>query len=432
MTVPEKLGKYYVLGEIGRGSMGTVYSGHDPYTDRSVALKVAHTEMLNDEELGEQHRKMFFNEAKIAGGLDHPNIVAVHDAGTEEDYCYIIMDLITGEDTLKPYCKPDNLLPFEKVAEIIFKCAKALDYAHKQGVIHRDIKPSNILVTEDMDVMISDFGIARMHRNEATQTQQAGLVGSPQYMSPEQLKEEYVTYQTDIFSLGIVMYEMLAGKHPFVADNFSRLVYKIMHEEPPPLHSLRSDLPDQLLEIFESATKKKTEERYQTALEFAAHLSQTFGSLEFAEDNIAEQEKFGLVKNLEFFHHFPEVELWEVIHASTWQNYTADENIIIEGEIDDCFYIIVQGSVGVVKSDQSFRALNTGDCFGEMGYLTKTNRTATIKALTDAMLLKLNSTVMSQLSLNCQVRFLKVFLKTLIHRLTLTTNEILQNSTSRA
>ena len=230
MKIPERLGKYKVLDEIDHGSMGTVYSGYDPYTDCDIALKVAHTEMLNDEELGERYKKMFFNEAKIAGNLDHPNIVSVHDAGTDKDFCYITMDLIPDGDTLKSYCTPDNLLSFKKIAEIIFKCARALDYAHKRGVIHRDIKPSNILVTKDMDALISDFGIARVYQTEATQTHSAGLIGSPQYMSPEQLKEDRLTYKTDIFSLGVVMYEMLTGKHPFTADNFSRLVYKIMHE----------------------------------------------------------------------------------------------------------------------------------------------------------------------------------------------------------
>ncbi|RKZ49941.1 MAG: serine/threonine protein kinase, partial [Gammaproteobacteria bacterium] len=178
MSFPEKLGKYDVLGEIDRGSMGTVYLGHDPYTDRGVAIKVAHTESLENEESGDQYKKMFFNEAHTAGSLNHPNIVGIVDAGTDQDVCYIVMELVKGGGTLKPYCTPENLLPIEKVVEIIFKCAKALDYAHKQGVVHRDIKPSNILAEVNLEVKIADFSIAHMNRADDTATQQIGLMGS--------------------------------------------------------------------------------------------------------------------------------------------------------------------------------------------------------------------------------------------------------------
>ena len=427
MSFPDKLGKYDVLGEIDRGSMGTVYLGHDPYIDRGVAIKVAHADSLKDEESGDRYRKMFFNEAHAAGCLNHPNIVGIHDAGADEDICYIVMELVKGGGTLKPYCTPENLLPIEKVVEIIFKCAKALDYAHKQGVVHRDIKPSNILVEVNLDVKIADFSIAHMNRADDTATQQVGLMGSPRYMSPEQLREDEITHQTDLFSLGIVMYEMLTGKHPFPADNFSRLVTKILNEEPPPLKDLRSDLSDALIDVFVKATQKDIKDRYQTGLEFAVDLSKAFEALEGPEEDISEQEKFNSIKQLEFFEGFPDAEIWEIIRASTWQEYGAEDDIIIEGDLDDCFYIIVEGEVGVLKHEQSIRLLGIGDCFGEMGYLAKTERTATIQALTETALLKINSTVISQVSLNCQVRFLKVFLRTLIHRLSITTDKAIQD-----
>ncbi len=427
MSIPEKLGKYDVLGEIDRGSMGTVYLGHDPYIDRGVAIKVAHDEDLKNAESGDRYKKMFFNEAHTAGSLNHPNIIGIYDAGIDQDICYIVMELVKGGGTLKPYCAPDNLLPIEKVVEIIFKCAKALDYAHKQGVVHRDIKPSNILVEEDLEVLIGDFSIAHMNKPDSTETQQVGIMGSPRYMSPEQLKEDQITHQTDLFSLGIVMYEMLAGRHPFKADNFSRLVTKILNEEPPKLKDIRPEIPDALIEIFEKATKKDIKDRYETGLEFAIDLSKAFEALEGPEENISEQEKFNSIKSLEFFQGFPDSEIWEIIRASTWQDYAVKDDIIIEGELDDCFYIIVEGEVGVVKNEQAIRVLDVGDCFGEMGYLAKTKRTASIKAFTATALLKINSTVISQVSLNCQVRFLKVFLRTLIHRLSMTTDKAAQD-----
>jgi serine/threonine protein kinase len=176
---PKSLGKYMVVERIDRGSMGTVYLGHDPYIDRPVAIKVAHAEQLADDESGDRYRKMFFNEAHTAGRLTHPNIIGIYDAGVDEESCYIVMEYIKGGQTLKPYTKADALLPIEKVVEIVFKCAKALDYAHKQGVIHRDIKPTNILVTEDMDVKIGDFSIAHITKMDSTETMPMGLVGSP-------------------------------------------------------------------------------------------------------------------------------------------------------------------------------------------------------------------------------------------------------------
>lgn len=426
-VIPEKLGKYTVREEIDRGSMGVVYLGHDPYIDRQVALKVAFLDALNDPESGERYRKMFFNEAHTAGLLTHPNVINIYDAGVDEDDCYIVMEYIEGGNTLKPYCSSDNLLPVNKVVEIIFQCAKALDYAHRQGVVHRDIKPSNILFTPEQDVKIGDFSIAHIYNADSTTTQMSGMMGSPRYMSPEQLREEHVTNQTDIFSLGIVMYELLTGRQPFPADNFSRLVNTILNDEPPPLSDYRTDLPDSLNEIVSKALEKDVSKRYQMGLELAADLTKVFDHLEKPQEDISDQEKFNSVKELEFFTGFPDAEIWEILRASSWQDYTADDDIIVEGDMDDCFYIIVQGNVEVMKNTSVIRTLQKGDCFGEMGYLAKTKRTASIKSRDTTSLMKINSTVISQVSLNCQVRFLKVFLRTLIYRLSATTEKISQD-----
>ena len=427
-NIPKNLGKYEVVEEIDRGSMGTVYLGHDPYIDRPVAIKVAHAEQLNDEDSGEQYRKMFFNEAHTAGRLTHPNIIGIYDAGVDGENCYIVMEYVKGGQTLKPYTKGDALLPVDKVVEISFKCAKALDYAHKQGVIHRDIKPTNILVTEDMDVKIGDFSIAHITKLDSTETMPMGLVGSPRYMSPEQVNEDFITSQTDLFSLGIVMYELLSGKHPFAAENFSRLVQKILNEHPPKVTEFRSEISPTLADIVDKALAKDVDNRYQMGLDIASDLSRAFDAiLEQPQENISEQEQFTAVKQLDFFQGFPDAEVWEIVRAGNWQDYTDGQEIIVEGELDDSFYIIVHGNVSVQKGGKELRTLLAGDCFGEMGYLAKTKRTATIVAEGDTSILKVNSTVISQVSLNCQVRFLKVFLRTLIHRLSVTTEKVSQD-----
>jgi serine/threonine protein kinase len=426
--VPTRLGKYEVAEELNRGSMGIVYLGYDPYADRPVAIKVALSESLNDKESGAQYRKMFFNEAHAAGMLTHPNIISVQDAGVDGEHCYIVMEYVVGGATLKPYCKQDNLFPIEKVVEIIFKCAKALDYAHREGVIHRDIKPSNILFTDDEDVKIGDFSIAHITKTDSTQTMPIGMVGSPRYMSPEQLKEDYISNRTDLFSLGIVMYELLTGKHPFQADKFSRLVHKILNEEAPPMKNFRADIPEVLEKIVQKTMQKDPDNRYQMGLELASDLSKAFKHLEGPKEDVSAQEKFNALKQLDFFQGFQDTEIWEILRASEWQDYKHGEEIILEGDIDDSFYIIVFGTVAVMKGDKRIRTLSDGDCFGEMGYLTKSKRTATIAAEGEASLLKVKSTVISQVSLDCQLRFLKVFLRTLIQRLSVTTQKVSQPS----
>jgi eukaryotic-like serine/threonine-protein kinase len=425
-SMPDKIGKYEVRNEINRGSMGVVYLGNDPYINRHVALKLAFLDSLNDPEFGERYRKMFFNEAHTAGLLSNPNIINIYDAGVDGDNCYIVMEYIEGGNTLKPYCNTNMLLPINKVVEIIFKCASALDYAHRQGVVHRDIKPSNILFTPDQDVKIADFGIAYIYNADSTATQMGTMMGSPRYMSPEQLKEEYITNQSDIFSLGVVMYELLTGRQPFAANSFSRLVNSVLNDKPPPMSNYRSDLPEALNEIMIKALSKDLSNRYKMGLDFAADLSKAFHMLKKPKEDVFVKERFNSIKNLEFFVDFDDTEIWEILRSCTWKAYHVNDDIIVEGDIDDCFYVIVNGSVEVMKNRSVIRRLRKGDCFGEMGYLSKTKRTATIKSLDCTSIMKINSTVINQASINCQVRFYKVFLKTLINRLSETTEKISQ------
>jgi len=419
--VPEKLGKYEIQKQVGRGSMGIVYQGYDPYADRNVAVKVALAESLKDKESGARYRKMFFNEAHTAGMLRHPNILEILDAGVDGDECYIVMELVEGANTLKSFCKPESLLDIHLAVEIIFKCAKALDYAHRQGVIHRDIKPTNILITNDMDVKIGDFSIAHLISSDTTHTMPMGFVGSPRYMSPEQVQEDTINNQTDLFSLGIVMYEMLTGKHPYSADSFSRLIHKIINEKPPPLRTHRADIPDILEKIVHHALQKDPDRRYKMGLNMAADLSLAFDYLEKPEEEIDSEEKFNAIQRLEFFQDFSESEIWEIIRACIWQEFEPGAEIIAEGDIDDSFFIIVSGKVEVTKGDQFIGKLAEGDCFGEMGYLSKTERSATIIAKERVQLMKINATLIDQVSVDCQLHFSRVFLRTLVKRLSATT-----------
>jgi serine/threonine protein kinase len=393
--VPEKIGKYVIINKIGKGSTGTVYLSHDPYYRRDVAIKVYNIEEDQDAERAKVSRKMFFNEAHMVGMLQHPNIMPIYDAGEEDGSYYVVTEHIQGARTLAAYCRPDNLLRVDDVIEIIYKCAKALHYAHGRGVIHRDIKPSNVMLTIDNDVRIIDFGIAIVSDSEVSRIE--GIAGSPSYMSPEQVQSEELTPRSDLYSLGAVMYEMLTGFRPFRADNLSKLLHQIVYATPPPIHTYRDDLPEEL--------------------EHVAELTRVYKDLRQKYDSLDNQEHFDLLRSLTFFHEFSHAEIWEVLRASDWHEYKDDEDIVREGEVDDRFYIIVAGSVQVQANGHSIGKMTNGDCFGETSYVRGAKRQASIRADGQVTILRVSSTLMEQVSSACQLRFNKVFLRSLITRL---------------
>jgi len=239
-TVPDRIGKYYVVHEVGRGSTGTVFLSHDPFYGRDVAIKLYHATSGDDAE-SRNARRMFLGEAKMVGKLQHPNIVPIFDAGEEDGRRYVVTEHVHGARTLSAYCRPGSLLPIDQVVSIVYKCAKALHYAHKRGVIHRDIKPSNIMLTNDNDVRIIDFGIAILRDSEISKIE--GIAGSPSYMSPEQVQGHDLTPASDLYSLGAVMYELLTGFRPFRASSLSKLLNQIVYATPPPIHTLRLGAP---------------------------------------------------------------------------------------------------------------------------------------------------------------------------------------------
>ena len=420
--IPDKIGKYEIVDEIGKGSMGTVYSAHDPFVDRLVAVKVAHPEFVDQSEEGQRFRKLFFNEAHAAGVLDHPNILRVFDADVDGELCYLVMELVHSAETLELFCKPDRLLPLRETVGLIYKLAKALDYAHRQGVIHRDIKPSNILITDERDIKLADFSIAMINRGDVKTTQFTGFMGSPLYMSPEQINELPLSSATDIFSLGAVMYQLLTGHHPFRADSLAAITRRISNDEPPPLTDFRRDLPEGLSYAVRRMLKKSPQQRYATGLDLAADLAVIFEDLDALPNEDALREKFGRIKKLGFFRGFADTDIWELIRACTWQNYPAGTPIIKEGESDHSFYIILSGVVGILKNNHMVDHLQEGDCFGEMGYLSKAKRTATVVAKTDVSLMRVNASTIDRAAESTQLRFHKVFVRTLIARLSDTTD----------
>jgi serine/threonine protein kinase len=422
MKLPEKIGKYEIIDCVGRGSMGVVYSAHDPYTDRKVAIKVCSITDDDENQSSRLAKKLFFNEAHTTGSLDHPSILSVLDAGEDADQPYLVLEFLDGGDTLKRYIEKDNLLSVERTVEILFQCAKALDYAHRRGVIHRDVKATNIMLTADGRVKLCDFGIAQFSASD--QTQVLGLLGSPRYMSPEQAREEDVTPQTDIYSPGVVAYELLTAQAPFAANGLTKLIKQILHENPASIGDFRPDVPKELEQIVAKAMAKTLDARYGSGQEMANDLASVFAHLDVPADPRPQQDKFTSVRTLPFFNEFSDEEISEVIAAADWKQFNAMDSIVDEGTLEHSFFIIISGDVAVVKAAKQISTLTKGDCFGEMSYVLRAQRSASIIAIGDVELLRVDAALMEQASTKTQLRFNQIFLRTLIERLATTSEEL--------
>lgn len=372
---PTKIGKYNIMSELGRGATAVVYLGEDQFNDRKVAIKLVTPDEGMGAEEARRFEKLFLNEAAMVGKMSHPNIVGVYDAVIEGENRYIVMEYVGG-GSLKKFCTETNLLPVRQAVLIIFKACRALDYAFQNGVIHRDIKSANILLSERDDIKISDFGTAQI--SHATHTQIDGFVGSPAYMAPEQINEEPPSAQTDIYSLGVTMYELLAGRLPFQASNSVAMINKILNDTATPLKSIRPDIPDELVAIVEKAMARDPAKRYPAWYAMARDLADTFPQLEKYSFEISSAEKFNSLRKLEFFRDFRDSELWEVLRGAVWENHSREQSLLLEGDVGHAFFIIVSGQVKVIKDDKLLNVLKDGDCFGEMAYLSgdKARRTA--------------------------------------------------------
>lgn len=267
-TMVSQLGRYVVIGELGQGAMGVVYKAKDPLIDRVVAIKTINLGLAMDEK--EEYEGRFYQEAKAAGRLNHPNIVTIYDVGKSGDVAYIAMEFLEGRE-LRDVLKEGTLLPVEQVLNIVAQVAQGLAYAHEHDIIHRDVKPSNIMVIRDGNVKITDFGIARM-ASSSVRTQTGMVLGSPKYMSPEQVMGKTIDQRSDIFSLGVMLYEMLTGQAPFDGENVNAIMYQTLNAITPPPSTLNPSVPEMVNFIVAKALAKKVEDRYQNAKDFADDL----------------------------------------------------------------------------------------------------------------------------------------------------------------
>jgi len=419
------IGKYPVTQEIGTGATSKVYLARDPFANRDVAIKVFQFDKHVDAQEERMVHKSFVAEASLAGKLNHPHIVDIYDAVVEPDRSYLVMEYVAGT-TLEAYAEPDKLLPVTKVVEIVFKCIRALEYACRHGIIHRDIKPANILLSAGGETKLTDFGAS--FQQKLTHTTQITDVGSPAYMSPEQIRGETLTAQTDIYSLGVTMYKLLTGRLPFVAGTQAALTYAILNTDPARPAKLRPEVPGLLDAVVMKALEKDLAARYPSWLEFGKDLGQAFASLRMAGATVSDSEKFTRLRDCPFFEDFNDVALWELIRIGTWKPISVPSVLIREGETGDSFYFLVDGEVDVTLGAKPLATVKAGRCFGELLYFADRTqrRTTTVASRGPITVMEVKAEAMRSASDALQSAFNKACMRVLIERLVYSNQRLAQ------
>ncbi len=391
----EKIGKYETIRVLGRGATAVVYLARDPDSGKEVAIKLMR---FGDEHaaVSRRLRKLFQTESSVGRRLDHPHIVKIYGAHLASDHAYLVMEFVEGT-SLEHYCAINELLPMHRAVGIIFKCCLALDHAYRQGVIHRDIKPANILIDKDDNPKITDFGLAlNLSRNEDKNSTFVMGVGSPAYMSPEQIKNYPLNQKTDLYSLGVLLFQLLTGRLPFRANNAGALAYKIINMDIPSVCALNPNLPAALDPILKKALEKDLYNRYRNGTEFAKDLSSVRYQIYDENDPVQDFTRFKQLRKLTFFTEFEDVEIWEILRIGTWRKVDEKTVLIGEGEESRIFGVVVSGAVEVSVGRKVISRLNAGEVIGEMAYLhpRSAKRSATVTTLEPTLFLEINSSAL--------------------------------------
>ena len=421
---PTQIGKYPVLRKLGEGATSDVYLCRDEFQGRDVAIKRVRAAATTDAIANRYSERFFAAEAALVGRLEHPNVVKIYDAVSEPVNQYLVMEYVDGS-TLRPYCRADQLLPLELIVEIGFKCAMALGYVYRQGLIHRDVKPANLLAVLSQgtvtDVKISDFGSALNLESDVTQVYR---VGSLAYMSPEQLDGSALDSRADMYSLGAVLYHLIAGRPPFDAQIQSAMMHQIYHAVPAPLVGLREGVGTAVDEVIQRALAKDPKDRYADWDHFAQALSGLIANQQVPRgqlQGVLDSERFNLLRTLEFFTSFGDVELWEVVHRAKWQRFPFGHSLYRRGEEGRTFHIIAQGEVEVYRAGDKVATLGTGTSVGEMAYLAPSaelrRHSTDVVVSQPATTISFSPDTLVQLGPACRHLFDEAFIRVLVRRL---------------
>lgn len=411
-----QVGKYKLVALLGKGTSGAVYHALDTFSGKEVALKIIDQEVFQDPEFGEERHAQFLREASLAGMLIHPHIVSILDAVVERKTGHIAMEMIAGGD-LSQHIKPDTLLPVPDVLEIAFNCCGALEYTSRVGIIHCDIKPANIMIAEGTDVRITDFGSAFLQKSRVVRT---AAMGSPHYMSPEQIAGRELTLHSDMYSLGVVVYQLLTGQLPFAPDHLDDLVRKILINDPVPPSEVRPGLSPAFDSVVLRALMKMPEQRYTTWAEFAHEISELSGRAR-ASEPIRDSEKLLALNRVEALAPLSEMELWEIAKVGRWSRARAHDVIVREHDSGTNFFFLATGSAKVIRRKRLLNVINAGEFFGEMAYVLggQQPRQASVVATKALLVAEFSPEALKRISLGAQLQLTRALARNLVERLAL-------------
>lgn len=411
--------RYEIRKELGRGATSVVYLAWDSFSQRDVALKIAHPNIFGEGVEPGLLRKAWLNEVRIAGSLQHPYIVDVFDAGIGDDTAYLAMEYLPG-CTMLPFTRPGNLKPVAEVLEIAYKCASALDYASQAGVIHRDIKPANLQYIGPGEAKVCDFGAAYWSRDdEATQVMD---IGSIAYMAPE-LFRQWVTPQADIYALGVVLHQLLTGARPFDAPDQATLLYNILHGNRQPLSSFRSDLPASLDTLLDRMLARSLDDRFASWTDALSMLSACCAEAVRLQKKTSERppeaELYDQLRNLPLLKPLNDAQLWELLRISHWREVDPNTVLMREGGEARSCYLLLRGEARVLRQQKMIAMLDAGTLFGELAFAEDPPqpRAATVVASKTAIIGKWSYQYLRSASPGLQSKMLEIFFRLAAERL---------------
>ena len=422
----ETIGKYRIVREVGKGATATVYLAFDPAKPaEKLALKYISfkTEAQDGGQWSRRLKKLLRAEWSVVHTLNHPNIIRIYDTVIEEDYADLVMEFIEGT-TLEPFCSFDKLLPIHRTVGIIFKVCLALDFAYQHGVVHRDVKPANILVDAHDNVKLTDFGLAlNLGRNKDTDSTFIMGVGSPSYMSPEQIKAYPLNQKTDLYSLGVVLFHLLTGRLPFRAKTPAQLIYKIINVDPPMPSKLNPEVPAQMDAIIRKALEKDLYSRYKNGADMAKDLSAV--RYRIVDDGFVPMDtgRFNLLRKLPQLLEFDDIELWEVLRMGSWRQLAEGEQICRESSMERRIWLVVDGEVEISLEGRRLDVVGAGEPVGELSYLDAlpdadvASCNVTAITLAPTTLLEFNPAALALATDECLEKFRQRLISAVVRRL---------------
>ena len=420
MPIPERFGRYRVTGTLGTGAMGEVYAATDEALGREVAIKVLKSQ--RNELAARMLDERFRQEARAIASLTHPNVVVVFDIGLDADPPYLVMERVAGP-SLKERLATGALAEPE-VRALGIQIARALSAAHERGIVHRDVKPANILIEPDGTPVLLDFGMARSGDDFAL-TMTGELAGTPLYMSPEQVRSGELDHQSDMFSLGVVLYELLTGSRPFSGDSLPQVFAAILEARPAAPSAVRPELGPEIDRILLRMLHRIPAERYPGWAELALDLA-GIGRLSVYEQAIADSEKFIALRRFPPLKRLDDADIWELVHASTWRRLPPQTVLMREEDDGGTLLFLASGELKVTKQGRLLNLLRTGEYFGEMAYIKAggLRRQATVESITDVLIAEFAPGSIERLGKNCQLQLSLALMHTLVDRLAMADERI--------